>query len=205
MLDTDRSFTKDTALIEIPGLQYIPEYITEDEQAQLLEDIDRQIWQEDLKRRVQHYGYKYDYKKRVVDYSMYLGELPDWLLTIAQKFDERKLVTKIPDQVIINEYKPGQGIAAHIDCPPCFDKTIISLSLGSTCVMEFTNVKTKVKIPILLDPRSLIVLQGESRSEWQHGIPHRKIDKYEGREFIRTRRVSLTFRNILVSNNTSKK
>lgn len=198
MLDTDRSFTRNTALIEIPGLQYIPEYITEDEHAQLLEDIDRQIWQEDLKRRVQHYGYKYDYKKRAVDYSMYLGELPDWLLTIAQKFDERKLVTKIPDQVIINEYKPGQGIAAHIDCPPCFDKTIISLSLGSTCVMEFTNVKTKVKIPILLYPRSLIVLQGESRYEWQHGIPQRQTDKYEGRKFVRTRRVSLTFRNILL-------
>lgn len=202
MLDTDQSFTEKTALIEIPGLQYILEYITEDEHDELLDAIDRQIWQEDLKRRVQHYGYKYDYKKRAVDYSMYLGELPDWLLTIAQKFDERKLVAKLPDQVIINEYKPGQGIAAHIDCLPCFDKTIISLSLGSTCVMEFTNVKTRLKIPLLLYPRSLIVLQGESRSEWQHGIPQRKIDKYGGREFVRMRRVSLTFRNVLLPNNT---
>ncbi len=38
MPDTDRCLTKETALIEIPGLQYISEYITEVERDQLLEE-----------------------------------------------------------------------------------------------------------------------------------------------------------------------
>ena len=200
-----RVLSKETGWIENIGLRYIPEYITQGEHDELLELIDRQIWREELKRRVQHYGYKYDYKKRAVDRSMYLGELPDWLLSIGRKLYDQMLIEKIPDQVIINEYQPGQGIADHIDCIPCFDKTIISLSLGSTCIIQFTNVKTQEKLAILLDPRSLIVLQGESRYEWQHGIPQRKIDKYEGREFIRRRRVSMTFRNILVPNKSLTK
>jgi alkylated DNA repair dioxygenase AlkB len=183
----------------ILGLKYIPDYITENEQAELLELIDRQIWMETLKRRVQHYGYKYDYKKRGLDSSLYLGSLPNWILKIADKLYESKLTEKITDQVIINEYMPVQGIADHIDCPSCFDKTIISLSLGSTCVMNFTHVKTLEKIPILLYPKSLIILQEDARYEWKHGIAPRKKDKYAGQDFIRTRRVSMTFRNIILN------
>ncbi len=44
--------------IQIPGLTYIPEYIPPDEQSQLLDLIDRHPWSAELKRRVQHYGYK---------------------------------------------------------------------------------------------------------------------------------------------------
>lgn len=44
--------------IQIIGLTYIPEYIPPDEQSQLLDLIDRQPWSAELKRRVQHYGYK---------------------------------------------------------------------------------------------------------------------------------------------------
>ncbi|WP_448265169.1 alpha-ketoglutarate-dependent dioxygenase AlkB [Nostoc sp. DSM 114159] len=181
----------------IIGLKYIINYITEDEHDELLEMIDRQTWMETLKRRVQHYGYRYDYKKHSLDSSMYLGNLPSWILRIARRLHEDRFFKKVPEQIIINEYMPGQGIADHVDCPPCFDKTIISLSLGSTCVMNFTNVKTLEKIPILLSPRSLIVLQEDARYEWKHGIAPRKTDKYEGKEFIRKRRVSITFRNIM--------
>ncbi|MFB2983620.1 alpha-ketoglutarate-dependent dioxygenase AlkB [Microseira sp. BLCC-F43] len=194
---------RDTELTQIPGMKYIPDYITEDEHDNLLEMIDRQTWLEDLKRRVQHYGYKYDYKKRSVNPSMYLGELPEWLLSIARRLYDNRILGKIPDQVIINEYQPGQGIADHVDCPRCFENTIISLSLGSTCIMQFSHVTTPEKIPILLYPRSLIVLQGQARYQWKHGIPARKIDKYGCREFVRTRRVSMTFRNISQPQNTS--
>jgi alkylated DNA repair dioxygenase AlkB len=183
---------------EIPGLKYIPDFITEDEHEELLEVIDKQIWMETLKRRVQHYGYRYDYKKRFLDSSMSLGNLPDWILSIASKLYESRLTEKLPDQVIINEYMPGQGIADHVDCVPCFGETIISLSLGSTCLMNFTNVKSSKKICVLLYPRSLIVLQQQARYEWKHGISPRKIDKYGEEEFVRTRRVSMTFRNVIL-------
>jgi hypothetical protein len=48
----------------ISGLQYCPNFITAEEEQALIEIIDQQTWLNDLKRRVQHYGYKYDYKAR---------------------------------------------------------------------------------------------------------------------------------------------
>src|SRR5262249_22705703 len=111
---------------------------------------------------------------------------------------EQGLVPVRPDQVIVNEYLPGQGIANHIDCQPCFTDTIISLSLGSPCVMDFTHKQTQQVISLLLESRSLVVLQGEARYDWMHGIPARKSDRYGGMMILRERRVSLTFRKVIV-------
>ena len=36
----------------------------------------------------------------------------------------------------VNEYLPGQGIAQHVDCVPCFGGTVASLSLLSPCTMR---------------------------------------------------------------------
>lgn len=182
----------------IPGLTYIPDYINANQEEELLLTIDKQIWSTQLKRKVQHYGYQYDYKKRLVDRSINLGDLPNWVQDIAERFYLESLTEKIPDQLIVNEYQPGQGIANHID-GLCFGNTIISLSLGGSCVMEFTLLKTKENIPVLLLPRSIIILQGAARYEWQHRIVARKTDKYQGINFVRTRRVSLTFRKVLLS------
>jgi alkylated DNA repair dioxygenase AlkB len=181
----------------IPGLRYIPSYIDLQEQERLIALIDAQSWQTDLKRRVQHYGYKYDYKKRFIDFEMYLGALPEWLVPLARTIVQDGLVNNMPDQVIVNEYLPGQGISSHIDCVPCFDDTIVSLSLNSFCVMEFTHTQSAQNIPILLEPRSVVVLQGESRYIWKHGIPSRKTDVFNNTAIQRTRRLSLTFRKVV--------
>lgn len=188
----------ETETAEIPGLTYIPEYMPADEQRQLLDLIDQKPWSGELKRRVQHYGYKYDYKKRAVSLQ-YLGELPAWAKKLAGRLHQEGLPPQIPDQLIVNEYKPGQGIARHIDCVPCFGDTILSLSLGSACVMNFTHIPAGTKTALLLQPGSLLILQGEARYQWQHGIAPRQRDKYRGAEFARTRRVSLTFRTVLKS------
>lgn len=63
--------------INISGLTYISDFISVQEQDLLLSQIDQQSWLTDLKRRVQHYGYKYDYKARTVGNDAYLGPLPD--------------------------------------------------------------------------------------------------------------------------------
>ena len=183
----------------IHGLQYIEDYIDEHQHNWLLAEIDKNLWLDDLKRRVQHYGFKYDYKARRVDIGMHLGELPEWLKRLSQKLYEDKHMPEVADQVIVNEYEPGQGISSHIDCEPCFKDTIVSLSLGSGCVMNFTHKfdKTK-KIPVWLEPRSLVVLSGEARHEWLHGIPARKSDVWDGQKHDRQRRVSLTFRKVIV-------
>jgi alkylated DNA repair dioxygenase AlkB len=181
----------------IAGLSYIPHYIDESTEAALLEVIDGQPWMNDLKRRVQHYGWRYDYKARNVTSDLRIGALPDWLQTYAACLQQAGLLAETPDQVIINEYQPGQGISAHIDCIPCFANTIASLSLGSPCVMDFTHSKTGEKSSLLLEPRSLLVLNGDARYVWQHAIAGRKTDRYKGQIVSRTRRISLTFRKVI--------
>ena len=186
----------------IEGLTYIPDFITPSEEVTLLDTIDQQAWLTDLKRRVQHYGWKYDYAARRVDESMRLGEFPDWLVDYCQMLESERYFPKLPDQVIINEYQPGQGIAQHIDCVPCFEEIIASLSIGSPCVMEFTSPTTGEKINQLLEPRSLLTFSGDARYQWKHGIAARKTDKYEGQVFQRGRRISLTFRNVIIAPGT---
>ena len=184
---------------DICGLKYIDNYITDHQHKWLLDTIDKHDWLEDLKRRVQHYGYKYDYKARKVNRDMRIGNLPEWLKRLSQKLHNDGYMEKVPDQVIINEYEPGQGISAHIDCEPCFGDTIVSLSLNSSCIMDFTykDMKEK-KISYLLEPKSLIVLSGDARNKWLHGIAARKTDMWKGEKIERKRRVSLTFRNVIL-------
>lgn len=183
-------------VLKIKGLIYIPDYITSSEEKVLLQNIDSSIWLDDLKRRVQHYGYKYDYRARRIDVSMKIGNLPPWGSAIANKLYSDSYFDYVPDQLIINEYMPGQGITSHIDCEPCFEDTIASISLGSDCIMEFTNDLTKEVVPIILEKRSLVILKGESRYNWKHGIPIRKKDLVDLTVINRTRRVSLTFRKV---------
>ena len=182
----------------IAGLSYAPDFISAAQEATLLQMIDAQPWLTDLKRRVQHYGYKYDYKARGITQDLRIGAIPDWLSGLCDGLHARGYFTQTPDQVIINEYLPGQGITPHIDCVPCFGETIASLSLGSQCVMEFTHAKTGEKQQQLLEPRSLVVLSGESRYDWQHSIPQRKSDMWGGEKLMRGRRISLTFRTVIL-------
>lgn len=58
---------------------------------------------------------------RVAEPPQYLDPIIDRL---AHHFPHR------PDQVIVNEYQPGQQIAPHIDCVPCFGSVVASLTLG---------------------------------------------------------------------------
>lgn len=177
----------------IQGLLYIPDYLSTDEETKLLKILNKQNWDDSLSRRVQHYGYRYDYKARTVTSDMYIGSLPNWLNDLAVQLKNDGLSEEVPDQVIVNEYQPGQGISAHIDCESCFGPRIFSLSLGSTAIMEFT-LSGKPKKEVVLDRRSLVMMYGESRSSWKHSVPARLKDKDVGRGT----RVSLTFRNVIV-------
>lgn len=162
----------------IQGLTYTPNYITTEQEQLLISQIDKQTWLNDLKRRVQHYGYKYDYKARKITSDLKIGNIPDWL-QILPNFD----------QVIINEYLTGQRITPHIDCIPCFSDTICSLSLLEPC--EMILERDNIKYSIILEPRSLLAFQGEARYKWRHSIPQRKSN-------IKNRRVSITYRKVIL-------
>lgn len=180
------------------GAIYSPSYLAKDDQSALLALIEAQPWRNDLKRRVQHYGYLYDYRARRLNRDSYIGALPDWLARHAERLASEGYFGSIPDQVIINEYLPGQGIAAHIDCEPCFGGTVASLSLGSQCIMDFAHTGSKDMAGQILEPGSLLVLSGEARFTWTHSIAARRFDLIDGTRTARTRRVSLTFRTVLL-------
>src|SRR3954452_6889602 len=129
---------------------------------------------------------------------MYLGPLPDWVLPLAARLTDGNVMPAAPDQLIVNEYEPGQGISAHVDCIPCFGPVVCSLTLGSPCVMELSAVEDDGAESLLLERGSLLVLAGEARYKWRHAIPGRKTDKVGGRAVPRGRRVSLTFRTVLL-------
>jgi len=61
-----------------------------------------------------------------------------------------------------------------------------------------TLPKHKLKVDVLVKPRSLYVLSGPARTDWQHGIESKITHKCNGVELIRTgTRDSLTYRRIL--------
>jgi alkylated DNA repair dioxygenase AlkB len=186
---------------QINGLKIFLDFISKNEENELLNNIDKSKWLNDLRRRVQHYGYKYDYKVRQIDKSFFIGEIPEWMIFLTNRLIEKGIINFKPDQAIINEYIDAQGIAAHIDCEPCFGDTIISISLSGQCVMNFQReltTKEQDKIPLLIRPRTLIIMTGESRFNWYHGIPPRKTDKFNEQVHKRQRRVSITFRKVII-------
>ncbi len=197
-IDRTATEVQELSFPEVDGLVYVRNFLTIDEHDRLLVDIDRQTWLTDLKRRVQHYGYKYDYKSHRIDRSMYIASLPEWAVEIAARLHDRYSDT-FPDQVIVNEYEPGQGIEKHIDCKTCFQETIISLSLGSSCLMNFREQHGDGQQDLWLEPRSLVVLKRAARYDWTHGIAKRKSDLWLGQKFWRSRRVSLTFRTVILA------
>ncbi len=67
-----------------PASSYLPDFIDEAEERFLLGKIDDSPWLNDLKRRVQHYGYRYDYKARRVSQEL-LHRLPARLAGCASQ------------------------------------------------------------------------------------------------------------------------
>lgn len=181
--------------MEIKGLTYVPDFLNIQEQEVALNDVDSRPWCEDLKRRVQHYGYRYDYTAKRVDQSMYLGPLPEFAAEIGDKLVVANLFQRQPDQLIVNEYLPGQGIAPHVDCVPCFADQIATISLGWAYEMNFTRRDREgdlMEESLLLEVGSVAIIEGQARYIWRHQIKARKQD----RGIPRQRRVSLTFRNV---------
>lgn len=182
----------------VPGLKYLEGLLTPEQQDYCVQRVDaaEAEWRNDLSRRVQHYGWRYDYKARAITPEMHIGALPDWLANLAQKlYDETGLFDRVPEQVIVNEYLPGQGIATHIDHPG-FGPTVCTISLLDDWEMDFSE-RWKDKTPALLQRGSCVLLTGPARSIWQHGIAPRKTEPLENGRRDRKRRLSLTFRTVL--------
>ena len=188
-------------LSEVGGLYYFAEFLDDDDQQELIDHVDVGQWREDLERRVQHYGWRYDYRTRAVTLDMNLGSLPDWVAEVAARlYAETHLFDRIPDQAIVNEYQPGQGIALHAD-RNCFGATVATVSLCDDWEMKLRPVggTSREDRRVLLMRGSVLILTGESRAAWMHGIDKRRREKGFLGHRERHRRLSLTFRTLVAS------
>ncbi|KAL0330980.1 UNVERIFIED_CONTAM: Alkylated DNA repair protein ALK [Sesamum angustifolium] len=212
--------------LDIPGLYLMHDFVTAQEEQELLAAVDDRPWQHLAKRRVQHYGYEFRYDIRNVNTNHYLGELPSFVSPILERIRSFQTLDHAVDvsldQLTVNEYPPGVGLSPHIDTHSAFEDLIFSLSLAGPCIMEFRKYATVewqekttsssdkgeqiseknssfVRKVIYLPPLSMLLLSGEARYVWHHYIPHHKVDKVNDSLIRRgSRRVSFTLRKILV-------
>lgn len=175
----------------IPGLTVIEEYISEEEEKKLLEFLYTQEWSNKLSRRTQHYGYEYAYTP---PYD--LGPAPK-IPKLLQKYGDM-ISPGYFDQVIVNEYTPGQGIGKHTDHKRLFGDVIASISLGSGTTIIFSERDTEVELYV--KPRTAIVMQDVARWRATHEIRAKKSDVVSGETVARGTRVSITYRKVSRTN-----
>ncbi|XP_052668707.1 alkylated DNA repair protein alkB homolog 8 isoform X3 [Harpia harpyja] len=133
-------------------------------------------------RRVKHFGYEFCYDNNNVNKDKPLpGGLPEICDLFLEKCLKQGYIKHKPDQLTVNQYEPGQGIPPHIDTHSAFEDKIISLSLGAEIVMDFKHPDGHT-VAIMLPRCSLLVMAGESRYLWTHGITPRKYDIIQASE-----------------------
>ncbi|KAG9340167.1 hypothetical protein JZ751_021892 [Albula glossodonta] len=189
-----------------PCVYYIPEYITEAEEAYLLQ----QFWFRD---RVRQGGLPHPK-------GMLAEKLPDWLQQYAEKISALgTFAGKTANHVLVNEYNPGQGIMPHED-GPLYYPTVTTISLGSHTVLDFYHPISDVQdvpqteesrflLSLLVERRSLLILRDSMYKHFLHGIQGAAQDTltdrvanlsltsgYAGDCLTRGTRVSLTIRHV---------
>ena len=145
-------------------------------------------------RQVQQYGYNYNYESRSVDHEP-IEAIPNILVNLNKVLIEQKILSVMHNQVIINKYKPGQGITAHKDHIKHFGNEIASVSLGSGVSMEFVNKEINHRVSRYLNPGSIVVLRDDARYKYTHSILSRKKDNNRPRDI----RISITYRTYLMN------
>jgi alkylated DNA repair dioxygenase AlkB len=180
----------------VPGLCYYPNYISKAAEHDLLTAVDAAAWSTHWQRRTQHYGrsYRENAHPSLADEGSSNSYLPEWIMQVRQRLVDDQIFGKVANQMGINEYLPGQGIAGHVDY---HGGEVVSISMGSGCLMDFHKLDGSKNASMWLAPRSLVALKGEARSLWTHGIARRKTDIVNGITIARARRVSVTLRCIV--------
>ena len=182
-----------------PGLFYIDD-VKEDGNA-ITKELDKMKWiplsGHSNSRVVQHYGYKYDYKT----YNIYnkCDDIPEFLMVLQNILNvicrELGIINDKYsfNQCIVNNYYPGQGISRHTDVKK-YGNVIGCFTLGGGATMTFQ--KDNIIQYIYTKPNSLYIMSGDSRYKWTHEMCSRKYDIVNDVKIDRSRRISVTFRNV---------
>ncbi|XP_053184834.1 alpha-ketoglutarate-dependent dioxygenase alkB homolog 6 [Scomber japonicus] len=211
-----------------PTVYYIPDFITEDEEAYLLQQVYRSPktkWTQLSGRRLQNWGGLPHPK------GMLAEKMPDWLQKYCEKISSLGAFSgKTANHVLVNEYKEGEGIMPHED-GPLYHPTVTTISLGSHTLLDFytpissmdddgdgdegggkdapLTEEDRYLLSLLVQPRSLLILQDEMYQRLLHGIQGCTQDTLTekvvnlaatgallGETLTRGTRVSLTIRHV---------
>ncbi len=171
------------------GFRYRDAIITEDQQTALVESIQ----QLELKpfelhghlgnRRVVSFGLKNDYSRRSVEPATQMPAFLDDLLVRVAKF--AAIDANAFRQIGVNEYPPAAGIGWHKDRQEF--GIIVGVSLLASATMRFRKADGArwTRVSHTVKPRSIYILDGEARTQWEHSIPP-----------LRDLRYSIIFRTI---------
>lgn len=180
----------------VPGLLLYPDFMSESEEQELMAEIDGQTWVVDYDRRLQYYGYRNELEAPY-DLIPFPVPMPPLIRKLSESLVEREIVSLQPDQVIINEYSPGEGLRPHKD-RNYFENQICGVNLGSGCVMRFIKIAGGDVVDVEMPRRAVYVMQDEARYKWHHSMPPRKKDVVDGAVKHRERRLSITYRKVIM-------
>jgi alkylated DNA repair dioxygenase AlkB len=157
------------------GFHYQENILSEEEEASLVASLDTL----QLKpfafhghlgnRRVTSFVLGYDYARRMVEPA---DALPLFLTELRKKaaaFAGRSIEEF--QQAGVNQYPPGAGIGWHKDKPQFGAIVGISLLAPATLRLRRASGKSWIRRSHELKPRSIYLLDGEARKEWEHSVP----------------------------------
>eukprot|EP00929_Paragymnodinium_shiwhaense_P121126 TRINITY_DN93261_c0_g1_i1.p1 TRINITY_DN93261_c0_g1~~TRINITY_DN93261_c0_g1_i1.p1 ORF type:complete len:345 (+),score=51.72 TRINITY_DN93261_c0_g1_i1:82-1035(+) len=203
------------------GLRYCTDFVTEAEVQELMRAVEQGPWSPHLKgRRQQFFGLVYYHTQHDMpalqpgtmerQTGRPMEDLPPWLF---DRIDALDVFTRRGElnQVAVNDYTERAGIGLHVEDVMSFGANLATLSLLQPIQLTLVpatepeptrdGIDTGSWIKVLLEPRSMLILQGESRYQYRHGIRKTKsIVMPDGSRLVRDeayRRVSLTFRELL--------
>jgi alkylated DNA repair dioxygenase AlkB len=140
------------------------------------------------RRRVVSYGGKYDYEaNRLGEGPPIPGELEPLRAKVAHWLG---IAPDAFTQALVAEYREGTPLGWHRDVPDFED--VVGVSLLGEAIMRFRPYppdapKKSDVIKLVVQPRSVYLLRGPSRWEWQHSVAPTKVLRYS--ITFRTRRV----------------
>jgi DNA oxidative demethylase len=168
--------------VEPEGLKYIPGFLDDEAQRRLIAEIEaipEERWARvrfrgnvALRRKLS-FGWNYDPSDREGSEA---PPMPDFLRELRDRCLEAVGLPAEPfAQASVQRYPPGAGIGAHKDAP-MFGPDVVGVSLGSDARLVFK--RGGHKHVLRLEPGSLILLSGPSRSRWTHEMPPVKALRY---------------------------
>eukprot|EP01070_Trichotokara_eunicae_P006744 Trichotokara_eunicae@DN5120_c0_g1_i2.p1 len=153
----------------IPTIKFQEDFITKDEEKELIEYIDDQEWEHVLKRRTQHYGFAFDYERLFIDRSR-RSPIPEKIQTLIGKLKEAEIIDRDaePDQITINEYMPGEGIGYHVDSHSSFGGYVCVVPLLCGTNFEFRKINRKTQNENKM--KQPIAISSEEQSDWDRQL-----------------------------------